>query len=42
MLNTQRAIAAAIPGAQSRTLAGQTHQVAGAAVAPVIAEFFAG
>ena len=42
MLNTQRAIAAAIPGAQSRTLAGQTHQVAGTAVAPVIAEFFAG
>lgn len=42
MLNTQRAIAAAIPGAQSRTLAGQTHQVAGSVVAPVIAEFFAG
>jgi pimeloyl-ACP methyl ester carboxylesterase len=34
------AVAHAIPGAQHRTLAGQTHQVKDAAVAPEVIEFF--
>jgi len=36
-----QALAKAIPGAQLRTLAGQTHNVAAAALAPVLKEFFA-
>lgn len=41
MLNTQRAIASAIPGAQLRILEGQTHEVAASALAPALIEFFA-
>lgn len=41
MLNTQRAIARAIPGAQYRILEGQTHQVAAEAIAPELEAFFA-
>lgn len=36
-----RAVAAAIPGAQHRTLAGQDHNVSPSALAPAVAEFFA-
>ena len=34
------AVAAAVPGAERRTLEGQTHEVAAAPLAPVLAEFF--
>jgi pimeloyl-ACP methyl ester carboxylesterase len=34
------ALANAIPGAQHRTLAGQTHEVAAEVLAPVLIEFF--
>ena len=34
-------VAATIPGAQSRVLAGQTHQVTPSALAPVVRDFFA-
>ena len=40
--NSVAAVAAAIPGARERTLAGQTHAVAPDVLAPVIAEAFAG
>jgi pimeloyl-ACP methyl ester carboxylesterase len=40
MQAAQDAVAAAIPTAERRTLAGQTHQVSPAALAPVLAEFF--
>jgi len=40
MQAAEEAVAAAIPGAQHRTLPGQTHQVSPTALAPVIAEFF--
>jgi pimeloyl-ACP methyl ester carboxylesterase len=42
MHNTAVALAKAIPQAQHRTLEGQTHQVAAAALAPVLVEFFKG
>jgi pimeloyl-ACP methyl ester carboxylesterase len=35
------AVAAAVPGAERRTLEGQTHEVASEVLAPVLAEFFA-
>ena len=35
------AVAAAVPGAERQTLEGQTHEVAAAPLAPVLAEFFA-
>jgi pimeloyl-ACP methyl ester carboxylesterase len=35
------AIADSVPGAQRRTLEGQTHEVAAEAIAPVLVEFFA-
>jgi pimeloyl-ACP methyl ester carboxylesterase len=38
---TATALANAIPGAQHRTLEGQTHEVAAEAIAPVLVEFFA-
>lgn len=34
------AVAHAVPGAQRRTLEGQTHQVKDAAIAPEVIEFF--
>ena len=34
------AVAAAVPGAERQTLAGQTHEVASEVLAPVLAEFF--
>jgi len=37
----EREIAQVIPGARLRTLPGQTHNVAAAALAPVLKEFFA-
>jgi pimeloyl-ACP methyl ester carboxylesterase len=40
MQAAEAAVAAAIPGAQHRTLPGQTHQVSPKALGPVIAEFF--
>jgi len=40
MRNAQRAIAHAVPGATTRTLAGQTHMVSATALAPVVVEFF--
>jgi pimeloyl-ACP methyl ester carboxylesterase len=40
MRNAQRAIAGAVPGATTRTLAGQTHMVSATVLAPVVAEFF--
>ncbi|MEV7025646.1 alpha/beta hydrolase, partial [Kitasatospora sp. NPDC093558] len=36
-----REVAAAVPGAEYRTLADQTHEVAAEVLAPVLAEFFA-
>ena len=36
-----RAVADAVPGAQYRTLVGQTHNVNPAVLAPAVAEFFA-
>ena len=41
MVAGNTAVAAAIPGAQTRVLDGQTHNVAPAALAPVLREFFA-
>jgi pimeloyl-ACP methyl ester carboxylesterase len=38
---TAQAIADIIPGAQRRTLEGQTHNVASEAIAPMLEEFFA-
>lgn len=38
--NAVQALGDAIPGAQHRTLEGQTHQVAPEAIAPVLVEFF--
>lgn len=40
MKTAQQTVAATIPGAQYRTLPGQTHQVSAGALAPVLAEFF--
>ena len=40
MQTTGRALAAAIPNAQYRTLEGQTHDVSADALAPVLVEFF--
>ncbi len=40
MRETAQAIANAIPGAQYRTLEGQTHEVSAEALAPVLVEFF--
>ena len=40
MQSAEEAVAAAIPGAQHRTLPGQTHQVSPKALAPLITEFF--
>lgn len=40
--NAVQALADAIPGAQRRMLAGQTHNVSGEVLAPVLEEFFAG
>jgi pimeloyl-ACP methyl ester carboxylesterase len=40
--NAAEAVAATLPNAQRRTLPGQPHNVAPEAVAPVLAEFFAG
>ena len=42
MLNSQAAIAEAVPTARLETLPGQTHMVKPSAVAPVLAEFLAG
>ena len=42
MRNAARAVADILPDAQRRTLEGQTHDVAPAALAPVLEEFFAG
>lgn len=39
---TAVALASALPNGQQRTLKGQTHDVAAAALAPVLTEFFAG
>jgi pimeloyl-ACP methyl ester carboxylesterase len=41
MQNAQRAIAANLPNATHRTLAGQNHMVAPTAIAPLIEEFLA-
>jgi hypothetical protein len=41
MRDAADAIADAIPGAQRRTLEGQTHEVAPEAIAPALVEFFA-
>lgn len=41
MQNAQKAIAANLPNAQHRTLAGQNHMVSPTAIAPMIREFFA-
>ena len=40
MLDTAQALAKAIPGAQHRTLEGQTHDVALDVIAPVLIEYF--
>ena len=40
--NAVRAVADALPNAQRRTLAGQTHEVDPAVLAPVLVEFFEG
>jgi hypothetical protein len=40
MRDAARAISEAIPKAQLRTLAGQTHGVSPKAIAPVLQEFF--
>ena len=42
MRNANAALAAAVPGAVHRRLSGQTHMVKAPALAPVLAEFFAG
>jgi pimeloyl-ACP methyl ester carboxylesterase len=41
MQNAAQALQHAIPGAQYRTLEGQTHEVAAEAIAPVLEKFFA-
>ncbi|MCL4858100.1 MAG: alpha/beta hydrolase [Caldilineaceae bacterium] len=41
MHETAKTLASAIPNAEHRTLAGQTHEVAPEVLAPVLAEFFA-
>ena len=41
MQHAVRAVAAGVPGARSRTLPGQTHNVAPKALAPALAEFLA-
>jgi len=41
-ISSGAALANAIPNAQHRTLEGQTHEVAAAALAPVLVEFFKG
>lgn len=41
MSSANERVAAAIPGAQHRVLEGQTHNVAPAALAPIVEEFFA-
>jgi len=41
MRNAMRALAGVIPGAQPRTLPGQTHMVNAKVLAPVLVEFFA-
>ena len=40
--NAVRAVASAIPGAEHRSLAGQTHGVADDVLAPVLVDFFLG
>jgi pimeloyl-ACP methyl ester carboxylesterase len=40
LVKAARAVAEAVPGAQHRTLAGQTHNVKPAVLAPVVVEFF--
>lgn len=40
MRNAQRALAAAVPGATTRTLPGQTHIVSAKVLAPALVEFF--
>ncbi len=42
MAGTARALSQAMPQASLRVLAGQTHEVAPAALAPVLTEFLAG
>jgi hypothetical protein len=42
MRNAMRELAAVVPGAQHRTLPGQTHMVKPKVLAPVLGEFFAG
>jgi pimeloyl-ACP methyl ester carboxylesterase len=41
MQNTQRTIAEAIPGAQHKTIVGQTHMLKPDAIAPVLTDYFA-
>jgi pimeloyl-ACP methyl ester carboxylesterase len=41
MYETAKTLSRVIPGASLRTLAGQTHEVQPAALAPALAEFFA-
>jgi len=41
LMQAAKQVAAAIPGAQQRSLAGQTHNAAASALAPVLSEFFA-
>lgn len=40
MYDTARALSAAMPHGELRTLDGQTHEVSPSALAPVLAEFF--
>lgn len=42
MRNAQRALAAVVPHAETRTLPGQTHMVNAKVLAPALADFFAG
>jgi hypothetical protein len=42
MHNGAKALAGVLPSARHRTLAGQAHNVAPAALAPVLTEFFTG
>jgi pimeloyl-ACP methyl ester carboxylesterase len=42
MLNAMRSLAGVLPNAQYRVLDGQTHMVKPKALAPVLADFFAG
>ena len=41
LTNSAQALAAALPAAKRRTLTGQPHNVDPAAIAPVLAEYFA-